>query len=72
MNNRLVLLPFEIYGRSHHGKRGSVMENRERQSGTTAEARKAYEAPRLESLGSLESHTQVGVRAGGGADRGSS
>lgn len=48
------------------------MDNQEKQSGTAAKARKAYEAPRLESLGSLESHTQVGVRAGGGVDRGSS
>ena len=36
------------------------MDDLENKSNTAADTRKVYEAPALESLGSLESHTQNG------------
>ena len=72
-NYRLVLPRFETYELRLKLAQGvSGMNDRESTSSTAADARKAYEAPKLESLGSLESYTQVGSRAGGRVDRGSS
>lgn len=48
------------------------MDDHENKLGAAGDARKAYEAPKLESLGSLESHTRSSSNAGGRADFGSS
>ena len=57
---------------NNSGKRGTEMDDLENKSNTAADTRKVYEAPALESLGSLESHTQNGPWANGRLDRSSS
>ena len=48
------------------------MDDLENKSSAATDSRKVYEAPVLENLGSLESHTQNGPWANGRLDRSSS